>query len=83
MCLSILMVLTKVSISLEVEHSKVKFDKPVNPEEVKEVLASKEVFESAEAKTFGNFQLKITTKYKIQEENATVDKEVNENYMLH
>ncbi|MFY8097315.1 MAG: protein translocase subunit SecF, partial [Flavobacterium sp.] len=57
----------------------VKFDKPVNPEEVKEVLASKEVFESAEAKTFGNSsQLKITTKYKIQEENATVDKEVNE-----
>lgn len=57
----------------------VKFDQSVNAEEVKNALASEAVFGSAEAKTFGNTsQLKITTKYKIKEENAAVDKEVNE-----
>lgn len=57
----------------------VKFDQSVNAEEVKNALASEAVFGSAEAKTFGNSsQLKITTKYKIKEENAAVDKEVNE-----
>ena len=56
-----------------------KFDQSVNAEEVKNALASEAVFGSAEAKTFGNSsQLKITTKYKIKEENAAVDKEVNE-----
>jgi len=57
----------------------IKFDQSVNAEEVKNALASETVFGSAEAKTFGNTsQLKITTKYKIKEENAAVDKEVNE-----
>ncbi|MFC4739785.1 protein translocase subunit SecDF [Flavobacterium ponti] len=55
----------------------VRFDKAVNaPEVTKDLVA---VFGSAEAKVFGNDnQLKITTKYKVDEEGEGIDKEVNE-----
>jgi SecD/SecF fusion protein len=56
----------------------VRFDKTVSAPEVTSDLVA--VFESAEAKVFGNDnQLKITTKYKVDEEGEGVDKEVNEN----
>jgi len=55
----------------------VRFDKIVSAPEVTSDLVA--VFESAEAKVFGNDnQLKITTKYKVDEEGEGVDKEVNE-----
>ena len=55
----------------------VKFEKTVEPTQVSEEL-SKEFGTAVEAKIFGDAdQLKLTTKYKIQEENAGVDKEVN------
>lgn len=56
----------------------VKFDKEVSANDVSEKLG--EVFGvSVEAKVFGNKeQLKITTKYKVEEEGAAVDQEVNE-----
>ncbi|WHT38648.1 protein translocase subunit SecDF [Myroides odoratus] len=56
----------------------VKFDKAVSANDVSEKLG--EVFGvNVEAKVFGNKeQLKITTKYKVEEEGATVDQEVNE-----
>lgn len=54
----------------------VKFDQPVDANEVKEKLHG--VFGSAEAKTFGSAdQLRITTKYKVEEESTDVDNEVN------
>jgi SecD/SecF fusion protein len=53
----------------------VRFDKDVNPTEVENDLIA--VFESAEAKTYGSDnQLKITTKYKVDETSAEVDNEV-------
>lgn len=54
----------------------VRFDKVVSaPEVTKDLVA---VFGSAEAKIFGNDkQLKITTKYKVDEEGTGVDAEVN------
>tara|TARA_R100000935_G_C2842059_1_gene171962 strand:- start:6739 stop:9840 length:3102 start_codon:yes stop_codon:yes gene_type:complete len=53
----------------------VRFDKDVNPSEVESDLIA--VFESAEAKTYGSDnQLKITTKYKVDETSAEVDNEV-------
>jgi len=54
----------------------VRFDQTVNSSEVAKSL--KEVFESApEVKTYGtNNQLKITTKYRIDEEGQRVDEEV-------
>ena len=56
----------------------VKFEKTVEPTQVSEEL-SKEFGTAVEAKVFGDSdQLKLTTKYKIKEENAGVDKEVNE-----
>ena len=56
----------------------VKFEKPVEPTQVSEEL-SKAFGTTVEAKVFGSDdQLKITTKYKIQEEGVEVDKEVNE-----
>ncbi len=56
----------------------VKFEKTVEPTQVSEEL-SKEFGTSVEAKVFGDDdQLKLTTKYKIKEESAGVDKEVNE-----
>lgn len=55
----------------------IKFDKPVESSEVSAELAK--VFGSAEAKVFGTpDQLKITTKYKIEEEGVAVDTEVNQ-----
>ncbi|WP_264565163.1 protein translocase subunit SecDF [Flavobacterium sp. N3904] len=54
----------------------VRFEKPMQAEVVKDELTK--VFGSAEVKTFGNEnQLKITTKYKIQESGTAVDEEVN------
>src|SRR6187431_512796 len=54
----------------------VRFDKSMKPEEVKDELAV--VFGSAEVKIFGeDNQLKITTKYKIQETGSAADEDVN------
>jgi SecD/SecF fusion protein len=54
----------------------VKFDKEVNAEEAGKAISAE--FGSGEAKIFGdNTQLKITTKYKITEETAETDVEVN------
>ncbi|MFA7445620.1 MAG: protein translocase subunit SecDF [Flavobacteriaceae bacterium] len=55
----------------------VKFDKPVDANEIKDKLHL--VFGSAEAKTFGSAdQLRITTKYKVEEESTEVDNEINQ-----
>ncbi len=55
----------------------VKFEKAVEPTLVSEEL-SKEFGTAVEAKVFGDDdQLKLTTKYKIKEESADVDEEVN------
>ncbi|CAN1531708.1 bifunctional preprotein translocase subunit SecD/SecF [Flavobacteriaceae bacterium] len=54
----------------------VRFEKPMQAEVVKEELTK--LFGSAEVKTLGNDnQLKITTKYKIEESGSAVDEEVN------
>jgi SecD/SecF fusion protein len=54
----------------------VRFEKPVEAEVVKAELVK--VFGSAEAKIFGNDnQLKITTKYKVEEHGIEADQEVN------
>ena len=55
----------------------IRFEKPVESEVVKEELA--QVFDgSAEVKIFGNDnQLKITTKYKVEEHGTKADEEVN------
>ncbi len=56
----------------------VKFDKEVSVDQVKEDLSKPEVFESADAKVFGNAtQLRITTKYKVAEHGVEADQEVN------
>jgi len=53
----------------------VRFAEDVNPTEVQNDLVA--TFGSAEAKTFGpDNQLKITTKYKVDEEGAEVDEEI-------
>ena len=55
----------------------VRFDETVNPTEIEENLIA--VFGSAEAKTYGNDnQLKITTKYKIDQEGTEVDNEIQQ-----
>ncbi len=55
----------------------VRFDQDVNPTEVEQDLIAE--FGSAEAKTFGpNNQLKITTKYKVDEESTEVDNEIQQ-----
>src|SRR5690606_21086270 len=55
----------------------VKFDRPVDANEVKEKLEV--AFGSAEAKTFGTSdQLRITTKYKEEEESTEVYNEINQ-----
>ena len=55
----------------------VRFDQAVNATEIENQLA--EVFGSVEAKTFGAAnQLKITTKYKVDEEGTAVDNEISE-----
>ena len=54
-----------------------RFDKDVNPTDVEQDLIAE--FGSAEAKTFGpNNQLKITTKYKVDEESTEVDNEIQQ-----
>ncbi|WP_309613161.1 protein translocase subunit SecDF [Flavobacterium sp.] len=56
----------------------VKFEKPVESTKVAEELSTA-FGTTVEAKVFGSDdQLKLTTKYKIQEEGVEVDKEVNE-----
>ncbi len=53
----------------------VRFDKVINPSEIESALV--DVFGSAEVKTFGNAnQLKITTKYKVDEEGTEIDNEI-------
>ena len=53
----------------------VRFDQIMNPSEVETSLV--DVFGSAEVKTFGeDNQLKITTKYKIDEEGSEIDQEL-------
>ena len=53
----------------------VRFDQVMNPTEVEANLI--ETFGSAEAKTYGDDnQLKITTKYKIEEEGSSIDQEI-------
>src|SRR5690554_2174079 len=53
----------------------VRFDKSVIASEIQEDLVS--IYGSAEAKTFGgNNQLKITTKYKVDDQSSEVDEEV-------
>ncbi|SKB58889.1 SecD/SecF fusion protein [Salegentibacter holothuriorum] len=55
----------------------VRFDQDVNPTDVEQDLIAE--FGSAEAKTFGpNNQLKITTKYKVEEESTAVDNEIQQ-----
>lgn len=55
----------------------VRFEQPVSTETVKEDLTP--VLGSVEAKVFGsNNQLKITTKYKVEETGAAADAEVNQ-----
>lgn len=57
----------------------VRFDKPVSAENVRETLAKEDVFGSAEAKVYGNDnQLRITTKYKVEETDQKVDVETNQ-----
>jgi SecD/SecF fusion protein len=53
----------------------VRFDQIMNPSEVEKGLV--DAFGSAEVKTFGeDNQLKITTKYKIEEEGSEIDQEI-------
>ncbi len=55
----------------------VRFDKDVNPLDVQNDLIA--AFESAEAKTYGgNNQLKISTKYKVDETGSDVDQEIEQ-----
>ena len=55
----------------------VRFDQNVNPTDVEQDLIAE--FGSAEAKTFGpNNQLKITTKYRVDDEGANVDEEIQQ-----
>jgi SecD/SecF fusion protein len=54
----------------------VRFEKPISPDLVRDELTT--VFGSAEAKIFGaDNQLKITTKYKVNDHGEVVDQEVN------
>lgn len=55
----------------------VRFDKAIDPEEIREELAA--VFGSAEAKKFGDDnQLKIVTKYEVEKHGLEVDQKVNQ-----
>ncbi len=55
----------------------VRFAQDVSGSEIAGLLSKPDVFGSAEAKTFGdNNQLKITTKYKVDETGAEVDEEI-------
>lgn len=53
----------------------IRFEQPVNASEISTEL--KQVFKSAEAKTIGNpSQIKVTTKYKVNEEGLGVDEDI-------
>jgi SecD/SecF fusion protein len=55
----------------------VRFKQDMNASEITDVLSDPAVFGSANAKTFGDAnQLKITTKYKVNETGAVVDEEI-------
>lgn len=55
----------------------VRFDQSVNPTEIESDLIAE--FGSAEAKTFGSAnQIKVTTKYKVEEEGTEVDNEIQQ-----
>ncbi len=55
----------------------VRFAQDMNPTEITDLLSQPDVFGSADAKTFGDAnQLKITTKYKVNESGAEVDEEI-------
>ncbi|WP_282135100.1 protein translocase subunit SecDF [Seonamhaeicola maritimus] len=55
----------------------VRFAQDVNAAEITDALSKPDVFGSADAKTFGGAnQLKITTKYKVNESGAEVDEEI-------
>lgn len=55
----------------------VRFDQDINPTAVENDLSA--VFGTAEAKTFGpDNQLKITTKYRVNDEGANVDEEIQQ-----
>ncbi len=55
----------------------VRFAQDMNASEITDVLSDPKVFGSANAKTFGDAnQLKITTKYKVNETGAVVDEEI-------
>jgi len=58
----------------------VKFEKSVPAEQIKEELSSEAVFnDNVDVKIFGNdTQLRITTKYKVDDNSEASDKEVNE-----
>ncbi|TYA84391.1 protein translocase subunit SecDF [Seonamhaeicola marinus] len=57
----------------------VRFANDVNASEITSELSKPDIFGSAEAKTFGAAnQLKITTKYKVDESGAEVDAEIKE-----
>ncbi|WP_299555544.1 protein translocase subunit SecDF [Seonamhaeicola sp.] len=58
----------------------VRFAHDVSATEITGVLSQPDIFGSAEAKTFGSAnQLKITTKYKVDESGAEVDEEIRQN----
>ncbi|MEG9328585.1 protein translocase subunit secF/protein translocase subunit secD [Salinimicrobium catena] len=55
----------------------VRFDHPVNPTEIEQNLVAE--FGSADAKTFGAAnQIKVTTKYKVDEEGTEIDNEIQQ-----
>lgn len=55
----------------------VRFDQDVNATEITNLLSQPDVFNSADAKTFGDAnQLKITTKFKVNETGEEVDEEI-------
>lgn len=56
----------------------VRFDKAVSPDDVKADLGKEAVFGSADAKIFGDAnQLRITTKYKVDDATVEADEQVN------
>ena len=55
----------------------IRFDQPVNPTEMEDELIAE--FGSANAKTFGAAnQIRVTTKYKVEEEGSEVDEEITQ-----
>ena len=55
----------------------VRFAQDISASEITDLLSKPEVFGSADAKTFGDAnQLKITTKYKVNESGAEIDEEI-------